>query len=323
MATSGSTNYSQNRNQIVIDAFALLGFVADDLQNEDVNFARRMLNELIKEWQAEGNHLWAKTEGMLFTTQYTAKYSLTGISSGAKFANLDDVVITQLSADEASGQTTISVDSSTGMTASDVVGIVLDDGTTHWSTISSVPNGTSIVIGVATTGAASENNNVYTFTNYVPIPRRIIDARLIESGIDTASSTAARSDLCMTELSHQDYFQLNSKVNNGAPIYWYYDRQLNAGNLYLWPRPSTTRYHVNVTYERFLEDFDNPTDTPDVPVEWLGTIKHNLAVRMAPAFGKMTKVREDGLDMRAELMRQQMLGWDRETTGIQFMVSRN
>jgi hypothetical protein len=320
MATSGSTNYNQNRDNIVDDAFALLGFVTDDLQNEDTDFARRMLNDLLKEWQADGLHLWTKTEGFLFLTQYTAKHTLDGTSSGAKFANADDVVITQLGAAEASGQTAITVDSSTGMAASDVVGIVLDDDSTHWSTIASVDDGTTITINNATTGAAAENNNVYTFTNYVAVPRRVLDCRIVESGLDTNSSTDTLSEIPMTELSHQEYFELNSKVNDGVPTYWYYDRQRDTGLMYVWPRCSNTTKHMKLTYERFIEDFDASGDNPDLPVEWLSCLKHNLAVRLAPAFGRAVKVREDGTAALAFELKNKLDGWDRETGSVYFQL---
>ena len=319
MATSGSTNYTQTRDNIVNDAFALIGYVEDDIQNEDNNFARRMLNDLVKEWQTDGLHLWSKTEGVLLTTLYTQKYDLDGTSAGAKFCKASDFVHTQLGAAEALGQTVITVDSTAGMTAADVVGIVQDDETTHWTTIVSVDDSTTITITAATTVAAAVNNNVYTFTNYVATPRRILDCRLVENGVDTNGSTDALTEIPMTQMSHQDYFELNQKVNNGVPVYWYYDRQLTQGELYLWPRPADTRYHVKVTYERFLDDFDAATDNADFPVEWLSCLKHNLAVRLAPAFGRAAKVREDGLDVRADTLRNQLLGWDRENDSVQFM----
>jgi hypothetical protein len=320
MATSGSTNYTATRDDIINDSFALIGYVTDDIQNEDNNFARRMLNDMIKMWQADGLHLWAKTEGFLFLDQYTAKHSLTGASGGAKFANADDVVITQLGAAEASGQTAITVDSSTGMSASDVVGIVLDDGSTHWSTISSVDDATTITIANATTGAAAVDNNVYTFTTYVAVPRRILDARLVENGLDTSASTDSLSEIPMRELSHQGYFELNNKTSDGVPTYWYYDRQLGQGDFYVWPRCSDTKRHVKVTYERFLEDFDSATDNPDLPVEWLSCIKHNLAVMIAPAFGRATKIQEDGVERRAIELKNRLDGWDRETSSVRFIV---
>jgi hypothetical protein len=320
MATSGSTNYTQTRDDIVNDAFALIGYVTDDIQNEDNNFARRMLNDMIKMWQADGLHLWSKTEGFLFLDQYTAKHSITGTSSGAKFANADDVIITQLGAAEAIGQTAITVDSTTGMAASDVVGIVQDDGSTHWSTTASVDDATTITINDATTVAAATDNNVYTFTTYVAVPRRVLDARLVENGLDTNASGDAISEIPMTELAHQSYFELNRKTSDGVPTYWYYDRQRDQGDMYVWPRCSDTKNHLKVTYERFLEDFDSATDNPDLPVEWLSCIKHNLAVMIAPAFGRATKVQEDGTAARAAELKNRLDGWDRETASVRFTI---
>lgn len=70
---------------------------------------------------------------------------------------------TTIGADEATGQTTITVASSTGMTAAEKIAIILDIGTIHATTVSSVTNSTTIVIDDALTGKASSGNRVYTY----------------------------------------------------------------------------------------------------------------------------------------------------------------
>lgn len=70
---------------------------------------------------------------------------------------------TTIGADEETGQTTITVDSSTGMAATSRIAIILDNGNLHTTTISSVTNSTTIVIDDALTGKASDGNRVYTY----------------------------------------------------------------------------------------------------------------------------------------------------------------
>jgi hypothetical protein len=85
-------------------------------------------------------------------------------------------VETTLSAAEASGQTVISVTSSTGMTAADVVGIKMDDDTIHWSTIASVDSGVQITIDDATDDTAASGNKVYAYTTTAGRPTKIVYA---------------------------------------------------------------------------------------------------------------------------------------------------
>src|SRR6185436_1436929 len=80
---------------------------------------------------------------------------------------------TTISAAEAAGQTVISITSNTDattnpgttvtMTSGDYVGIELDDGTLHWSTISGTPSTTMTIVDALTSAAAS-GNYVWWFT---------------------------------------------------------------------------------------------------------------------------------------------------------------
>ena len=129
MATSGSVDYNQTRNEIIQDALALIGVygAGRTVSSEDMSFANNILNKMVKAWQAKGIHLWAKEEGTLFVADNTGEYTLGPNAGNARATTADDAVITELSAAEAAAQTILSVKDSTGMAASDIVGIVLDD----------------------------------------------------------------------------------------------------------------------------------------------------------------------------------------------------
>ena len=71
-------------------------------------------------------------------------------------------VDTTLSAEEAAGQTVLSVTDSTGMSVGDKVGIVLTAGTIDWTYITVVAAG-AITVNTALTGVAASGNAVYTF----------------------------------------------------------------------------------------------------------------------------------------------------------------
>src|SRR3990167_9187035 len=100
MATSGSTNYTQTRNEIIQDALALIGVygIGRTISAEDTNFTSNMLNKMIKTYHAQGLHLWAKEEGYLFVADNTGSYTLSSDSTSARATLRSDAVITELSA---------------------------------------------------------------------------------------------------------------------------------------------------------------------------------------------------------------------------------
>lgn len=322
MATSGSVNYTQTRNEIINDAFQLLGVygVGRTISSEDMTFASSMLNKMVKAWQAKGIHLWSKEEAYLFIADNVGEYTLSNAGTSARACARTDAVITELNGAHAASATTLVVNDTTGMTAADIIGIVNDDDAVTWTTIVSVDSGTGLTITAGLDGAAADNNNVYTFTSRINKPLRILNMRRI-TGTDS-TTTSTRTEIRMVRLSHQDFFELPNKTTNGVPTHYYYNPDLNDGTLYLWPRPSDPETYFEFTYERMLEDFDASTDNPDFPQEWLETITYQLAVRLAPAFGKDQKSIAYILPL-ASAMLDEMMSWDSEVGSIQLIPNKD
>ena len=274
MTTSGSIDFSTTRDLIIQDAFFTLNVYgpSDEISDEDISFAARKLNSMIKAWQNDEIHIWAYDEGVLFLTPSTNSYSL----PGARACRSADFVRTTVSADEASGQTVISVTSNTGMAINDVVGVVLDDNTTHWTTISAVGSGT-ITLNDATTYAASDGNSVFTYTTAANRPFRITSARLQRTD---------QYEVPLNEIGRLEYRELPNKTATGSPSMFFYDPGNATGKFYLYTTPDDPEMYVNYTFVRTFEDFDNSTDEPDFPQEWYDALVYNLAYRLAPTYGK-------------------------------------
>ena len=321
MGTSGSVNYNQTRNEIIQDAFQLIGAygVGRTIDAEDQSFAASMLNKMVKAWQAQGIHLWAKEEGVLLVADNTGEYTLGSGATDARATLASDFVISELTSAHSASDTTIEVDSTTGMAASDIVGIVLDDDTVDWTTIVSVDSSTQITITTGLTSAAADNNNVYTFTSRINKPLRLHSMRRV-TGIDSGA-TSTLSSIPMLQLSHQEFFDLPSKTINGLPTHFYYNPNISTGKLYMWPRPNDPEMRFNFTFSRMLEDFDASTDNPDFPVEWLECLTYQLAVRIAPAYGKDKKLIAT-IGPLASSMLQNMLDWDTENTSVMLQPDR-
>lgn len=312
MTTSGSVTFTQTRDQLIYDAFQLIGVygIGRTISPGDLDFAISSLNKMIKAWGTKGLHLWCKEENTLFLQQNTAAYQL-GSTANACLAS--DAVITTLTAAGIAGDTTITVSSTTGMTAADTIGIVLTDSSVQYTTISSVASSTSLVLNVALTGAASNGNNIYTYTTKIVKPLRVLSCRRAQ-GIDSGSTTTL-SEILMAPIAYEDYFDLPSKSISGVPNQFHYDPQLNNGALYLWQRPNSGIYYINFTSERIIDDVTAPGDNFDFPNEWLEPLTWQLALRMCPAFGKDQRMMSSIAPM-AESMLQQLLDWDSEITSV-------
>ncbi len=302
MATSSSIDFNLTRDNIISHALELIGRLGagETADSNDVTYCSNALNLMVKSWQNQGLHLWTRTEATVYLTTGTAKYSLVSTSSGANASNT--TAETTISSDEASGQTVISVTSSTGMTASDVVLIEQDDNTLHATTISSVDSSTQITIASATTEAAASGNQVYTFTTRLGRPLDILSIRL---------ENKSNIERVLDKISHQEYFDITNKTTQSKPNQYYYDPQTGTGQLYIWPTPDAVSDRLRITYLRSIEDFDAAGNDPDFPQEWTEALAWGLASRIAIAFGVDANKRQE-ITLRAEQLLQMATEWDNE-----------
>jgi hypothetical protein len=316
MATSGSTNYTQNRNEIILDAFRLLNVygIGRTVSAENMTFANSLLNKMIKAWQSKGIHLWSMEEGVLFVSANNGTYDLA--SSTVKAASWDDTIITQLSSDHSTSATTLVVNSTTGMVAADKIGVVLADNTVHWTTIVSVDSSTGLTITSGLASAASTNANVYTYTNTIGRPLKIHNCRRV-SGVDSSTTNSAAVEIPMRQLSQSEYDVMPIKGANGAPVDYTYTPNVDYTTLNLWPRPDNVSYYFRFRYSRLIEDLDYATDNFDFPSEWLETITYQLAARLATPFGK-TELASGLIIPMASSMLEDMLNYDNEVASVSF-----
>lgn len=317
MATSGSTNFSQTRNQVILNALSLIGCnsIGKVPSAEDVSLANSFLNMMVKAWQSQGLHMWTKEEGILFLTPYVGQYDL-GLSS-THFATKDDSVTTKLTADALSGATTLNVHSTSGMVAGDNLGIVKNDGTIYWTTISTIPGSTSLTIpNPGLPSDIDESQLVFDYTTAASKPLRVLDARVL-SGIDLGSDGTSQVETPLTIIPYQSFFAVGmTTINSTLPNQcMYVPKDLN-GRLYIWPRPLDASKRIQLTYERMIEDLDAINDDFDFPSEWLEPLTYQLAIRIATPFGKEGKAQY--LLPLASKMLENLLNWDSEISSITF-----
>jgi len=272
MATSGSVNFAITRNDILKHALLKIGAIAADETPTNAEYADAAitLNMMLKAW-GSSFYLWGQQQATLFLQSNTHQYALG--PSGAHGTH--SYTRTTISADEASGQTVLSVTSETGMSASDYINIVLDDGTSHWTTIASVG---TLTVDDALPSAASSGNSVYFYTTKMHRPLRLIKAYL--SDLSTSNQ-----DLPVDIIDRDRYFEIYDKTQDSTPNMVYYDPQLTNGQLYTNYEQTNMNEHLKLIYQRPLEDFDASTDNPDVPQEYYEQLVYGLAIRLAPEYG--------------------------------------
>lgn len=312
MTTSGVTAYDRTGAQIAEHAARLIRIIGvdetlDTTAGGQEDQILESLNLMIKSEQTRLG-LWRYREGIMFLVDGTNSYTLPPTASTNYACDLSELSETTLDADEASGQTVISVASTSGFTASDVILIVQDDDTIHASTIDSFVADDTVTIYAATTAAASSGNKVYVYTNSAPRPLKVVSARRLNSG----------NEIQMFEMSREEYFSYANKTATGTPTQYFYDPQQGAGKIYLWPTPSTVDDVIRYTYLDELEIINANTDTSNFPQEWMEYLVYNLAIRIASMYG--VQVDNSVLAVAAQTKRDLEL-FDQDEGSIYFGVA--
>lgn len=401
---------------------------------DKANDGLRDLNFMIKSWQAQGLHLWAKTEGILFLDKGRTDYKLG--PSGDECANEDDFINTEMSVAGVTTDRTLILDSTTGMagaidilasdpsesaqgwtivagtlaivstslevsnaaavagevertfsgltvgrkyqvtsgftlstspsatysikdgattlatetltatgtskieftatqtshtfevlngdaagtnktittsivlldtTTGDFIGIRLDDGTRQWTKIIDVLSSTQVRNVDGLTSASAINRSVFTFSDLVPRPLRLLQLRRFTIGNN--------DEIEAVQWSRQEYFAQPDKTSQGQINNWYYSPQLTNGRLYVWQTASDVDQVAKFTYERPLEIFENNSENPDFPAEWFDVLKMNLAARISSQY-KTTPDRRAEIKNDASILLREALGFDEEPSSM-------
>jgi len=279
MATSGSVNYTLNRDQIITAALRKLRVIDPRLSvdSQDITDGAQALNLMIKSWQLDGVFLWLNEEIVLHLAYNTQSYNLG--PTGDHAALTSDAGYTQLAAAASSGDSSLTVDSITGVADGDYIGIQLDDGTIQWSTVDGTPSGTTVALDDNLTDDAAIDNYIFHHTSYISRPLRIIEARRRDTDDEDITVRAMES--------RTEFMSQTDKTSTGETIDVYYEPLITNGKLYTWPvaAASDITDRLVMTIQRVIEDFDASANNFDGPVECIQALIYGLAVELAPEYG--------------------------------------
>lgn len=285
MTLSASFNYSATAAQVVQRALEDLGVVVagESVDSDDQSVALARLNDIVKQWSnpsdgSEGMKVWLRKTIYVFLDKGVRTYTL-GPSGDEASETLNR---TTVSAAEAAGQTTISSTTITGMTNGDVIGVQLDTGAMHWSTINGVPAAGTFVLASALPSAAAAGNTIYWYTTALPFrPTEILTAVLRDSNTkDVPVAVFAREAYRSFELDVAD------KTAQADPIAVLYEPKRLTGVLTLDSAASDVTKVLRMIVLSPADDIDSSSDDLAFPVEWFAALEWEVAKRCAPVFEK-------------------------------------
>jgi hypothetical protein len=280
MSTSSSTNFTLNRNEIVTAALRKLRVVDpnDSANANDITTGAQALNLMIKSWQMDGISMWLNQECVLHLAKDTQSYSIG--STGDNFAALSDCVKTTLTAASAASDTTLTVSSITDIADGDYIGVELDSGSMHWTTVNGSPSGTTVTIDSGVASAAASGNYVFAYTSKVTRPIEILEARLRD--------TSDNDTVVTVEKSLDEFMAITDKTSTGDCDTIHLIPTITNSKLYTWPVSDDVTKRLVMTVRRVIEDFDSSSDNADLPVECLNAVIWNLAEQLAPEYTRVT-----------------------------------
>lgn len=309
MTTSGSVSFNLTARQVVDKAFGKIGVKVQEQPLQDAEFqdGKDALNLMIKSkaFLKAGLNLWTKDEGILFLDVGKTDYLLG--PNGDEAAQFDDVITAQTTSDLIATDVIIPIDSSAGMAVNDKIGIRLDDNTRFWSTILTVDSSTQVTINDALPSVSASNSSVFTFTNLIQRPNRVLSCR--------RKTFTQDNEIPVITWSRQQYFDQVNKSSQGTVVNCYYSPQLVDGRMYVWQTASNVNDFLRFTFERQIEDILIGDDTLDFPPEWLEAIIYGLAFRLTDDYN-VPLAKADRIGQKANEFLDDLLGWDEEMTSL-------
>jgi hypothetical protein len=290
MARSGSVDFSDTKQSIIDDAAAAIGVrpISGVLGADDNALFGRILNRLIKQYQgradfAPGMKEWTRRRATVFLQKGQVEYALGPTGDHAA----DDYVDTTLTA--VASSTTLTVGSIVGISANDHIGVVLNTGYFHWTTVNGAPSGNTVTLTTGVPSPAASGQPVYAYTTKMRRPIDLLTAVRREDETDTPLDILA---------SVEKYDEIIDKFGEGTVDKVYLEGQLDNATLFVHHSPDDVTKLIKLTYMSPIEDFDGASNSPDYPAEINRALVFSLAVDAAPSYGRT--VSQDLKDLKVE-----------------------
>lgn len=145
-------------------------------------------------------------------------------------------------------------------------------------------------------------------------PDRLEDGCFFRQLITASSPNKIDYPLSILE-SREDYNRIGLKQLSTIPQYIYYDAGYPLGTVYPWPVISASLYELHILVKAQIAQFANLADTINLPSQYFGALRYNLACRVRPMYQlppdpSLVSLATDSLDtirnMNAQIPRLRM-----------------
>lgn len=138
-------------------------------------------------------------------------------------------------------------------------------------------------------------------------------------GIEKAFIRNTINDQNVEIISKFDYMGITNKTDQGRPTQLFFDLKL-IPVIYLYPQPNTLTDVLHYLRIRKLQDFNNATDNPDMPVHWIEPFTWNVAAMVCHKFNLPLPERQM-IEQKAEFLKKKSRSSDKETIDLKFTRS--
>jgi len=272
--------FQQTLGELIQYAAGLIqvGIDGEALSPEYYERARNAVNLAVLEMQAKGLHLSSYKVGYLFLQPNQYKYVIEDENATNEYFSR------QISADEALGQTVLSVDNTDDLQVDDIIGITLDDGSIQWTTVSAFDTVLlTVTVADALTDAASTDNYIFNYRVALKQISRIHQMWRRDNYVN---------DVPISMIGQQEYDVLPFKTTSpGLPSQAYYHRAIPKGVLYLWTIPVNSTYIIGFWYEQKLGQMKSQQDVMDLDQFYYPCFAYLCALRLCDVFAASTEMK--------------------------------
>jgi hypothetical protein len=271
---------SYTRDDLIAAAYRkinVLDEAREPTPSQRVN-AAMAANMMLKSWQRVGILVWNIKDLAVFLDPSEPQYLLGSDASSARSAT--DWVKNELASDAASGAGTVTLDDDDGISDGDIIGVVQDDNTIHWTTVNGAPVANVVTLTNVLTDDAAENNHVYAFTSRSGRPLEILPggdkgSRIVMDG---------GNEIPVAVVSVPEYKEIPNKTTTGVVNTVAYQATLTRGTLSIWPCTASVQDYLVLRAKMPITEFSDDSE-PDLPEEWHEAFVYNLAARLGPDNG--------------------------------------
>ncbi len=146
-------------------------------------------------------------------------------------------------------------------------------------------------------------------------PLKVVNAYRRDS---TVAATPTDTPMIIAEKTFYD--MMSSKSQTGTPLHVYHKPTAYSSTLNVWPLPDANAIadmSMILWVQREYQDFDNSTDEPDFPREWIEPFIYALAYHLAPNYG-LPPADRGALKADRDALIQSAEQWGTEEGSIRF-----